>query len=37
MKLTQKSGASIAATAAALLISGAALIATANAETFKGP
>jgi uncharacterized membrane protein len=36
MKLTQKSGMNIAMTAAALIISGAALIATANAETFKG-
>ena len=36
MKLTQKSGASIAMTAAALIISGAAMVATANAETFKG-
>jgi uncharacterized membrane protein len=36
MKLTKKSGASMAVTAAALLISGVALIATANAETFKG-
>jgi uncharacterized membrane protein len=36
MKLTKKSGAKIAMTAAALLISGAALVATANAETFKG-
>ena len=36
MKLTEKSGAKIAMTAAALIISGAALITTANAETFKG-
>ncbi|MGB6968348.1 MAG: hypothetical protein WBD76_03720, partial [Methyloceanibacter sp.] len=36
MKLTQKSGASIAMTAAALIISGAAMGATANADTFKG-
>ena len=36
MKLTKTSGASIAMTAAALIVSGAALIATANAETFKG-
>jgi len=36
MKLTQKSGASMAMTAAALIISGAAIVATANAETFKG-
>lgn len=36
MKLTKKSGASMALTAAALIISGATLIATANAETFKG-
>ena len=36
MKLTQKSGASIAMTAAALIISGAAMVATANADTFKG-
>ena len=36
MKLTKTSGASIAMTAAALIASGAALIATANAETFKG-
>jgi len=35
-KLTEKSGAKIAMTAAALIISGAALITTANAETFKG-
>ena len=32
MKLTKTSGASIAMTAAALIVSGAALIATANAE-----
>ena len=37
MKLTKTSGASIAMTAAALIVSGAALVATANAETFKGP
>jgi hypothetical protein len=36
MKLTQKSGAGIAMTAAALIISGATLIGAANAETFKG-
>lgn len=36
MKLTQKSGANIAMTAAALIISGAAMVATANADTFKG-
>ena len=36
MKLTKTSGASIAMTAAALIVSGAALVATANAETFKG-
>jgi uncharacterized membrane protein len=36
MKLTKKSGASMAMTAAALIISGAALVATASAETFKG-
>jgi hypothetical protein len=36
MKLTRTSGASIAMTAAALIVSGTALIATANAETFKG-
>jgi hypothetical protein len=36
MKLTKKSGAKMAMTAAALIISGATLIAAANAETFKG-
>jgi Protein of unknown function (DUF692) len=36
MKLTKKSGAKIAMTAAALIISGTTLIAAANAETFKG-
>ena len=36
MKLTKKSGASMAMAAAALIISGAAIVATANAETFKG-
>jgi len=36
VKLTKESGAKIAMTAAALIISGATLIAAANAETFKG-
>jgi hypothetical protein len=36
MKLTQKSGATIAMTAAALIISGATLIAAASADTVKG-
>ena len=36
MKFTKKSGAKMAMTAAALIISGATLIAAANAETFKG-
>jgi uncharacterized membrane protein len=36
MKLTQKSGAKIAMTAAALIISGATLIAAASADTVKG-
>jgi uncharacterized membrane protein len=36
MKLTQKSGARIAMTAAALIISGATLIAAASADTVKG-
>ena len=36
MKLTKTSGASIAMTAAALIVGGMALVATANAETFKG-
>ena len=36
MKLTQKSGATIAMTAAALIISGATLMAAASAYTVKG-
>ena len=36
MKLTQKSGARIAMTAASLIISGATLIAAASADTVKG-
>jgi hypothetical protein len=36
MKLTQKSGAKIAMTAAALIISGATLIGAATADTVKG-
>jgi hypothetical protein len=36
MKLTQKSGATIAMTAAALIISGATLIGAATADTVKG-
>ena len=36
MKLTEKSGATIAMTAAALIISGATLIATASAEQIEG-
>jgi hypothetical protein len=36
MKLTQKSGAPIAMTAAALIISGATLIAAASATTIEG-
>lgn len=36
MKLTRKSGAGMAMTAAALIVSGAALVAAAQAETFKG-
>ena len=36
MKLTQKSGATIAMTAAALIISGATLMAAASADTVKG-
>ena len=36
MKLTEKSGTTIAMTAAALIISGATLIATASAEQIEG-
>jgi hypothetical protein len=36
MKLTQKSGATIAMTAAALILSGATLIGAATADTVKG-
>jgi hypothetical protein len=36
MKLTQKSGAKIAMTAAALIVSGATLIGAATADTVKG-